>query len=187
MEHFEVLIKNNYNAQILSTEQLKRILDSSGVRHKRKFSFPTQLKYAAIIILFLGSVFSIYLSQRAYIIVHDFATEVAYNHEKKLPPEIQTNSVNQLNQELNKLNFKIVLPERITGTMTLIGGRYCSVDNRIAAQLKLENQNSEIVTCYVFRKEETFDFDQEIVNKNVKVTIWNSDHLIYAIASDVNP
>ena len=63
----------------------------------------------------------------------------------------------------------------------LVGGRYCSVDNRIAAQLKLEDCDGGFITCFLFKKKESFSFDETITKKHVEVELWDEDPLIVAV------
>lgn len=185
MEDLERKIKDCYYSKALSSKQLEAIVNTAGEKKKTR-SFPPLLKYAAVLLVIIGSAYVFYFAplQRQTHVLEGFAAEIAYNHTKKLPPAIKTNEVEKLNLELNELNFQIVLPDRITSSFTLLGGRYCSVNNRIAAQLKLKTKTQEIVTCYIFKKEERFNFDETIRQGNVKVEIWESDDLIYAIARD---
>ena len=72
----------------------------------------------------------------------------------------------------------------ITDGKTLVGEKYCSVDNRIAAQLKFINKTGQEETCYVFRNQEKFSFDEDIEKQGVVVTLWNTQKLVFALARD---
>ena len=72
----------------------------------------------------------------------------------------------------------------ITDGKTLVGARYCSVDNRIAAQLKFINKTGQEETCYVFRNQEKFSFDEDIEKQGGVVTLWNTQKLVFALARD---
>ncbi|WP_298514449.1 hypothetical protein [uncultured Kordia sp.] len=187
MEDLERKIKELYGTQSLSSEQLQRITSEKGKKTLLKSLIVR--KYAAVFLFMVmvsSSLYCLYFfsSNSQDNILHGFASEIAYNHQKKTPPKIKTNSVAELNAQLPDLNFKISLPARITDKFQLKGGHYCSVDNRIAAQLRFENEAKEKITCYVFKKEEDFNFDTAIAEKNTKVTLWDAGDLIYAIAVD---
>ena len=186
MENLERKIKHAYNSKKLSSNQMESIQNVSPVIYKKRAQIFSLLKYAAIFLVILSGIYSVYLlpSQQQNKILNQFATEIAFNHNKNLPPEIKTNSISEINKKLNRLNFKITLPKKITDHYKLIGGRYCSVNNRIAAQLKLESTDLKIVTCYIFKKEESFDFNTLKNENNTQVLLWDSNDLIYAIASD---
>jgi len=186
MINLERKIKHAYNSKKLSSNQMESIQNASPVRYKKRDQIFSLFKYAALFLLILSGIYSIYLlpSQQQNKILNQFATEIAFNHNKNLPPEIKTNSISEINEKLNRLNFKIILPKKVTSHYKLIGGKYCSVKNRIAAQLKLESTDLKVVTCYIFKKEESFDFNTLINENNTQVLLWNSNDLIYAIASE---
>jgi hypothetical protein len=117
-------------------------------------------------------------------IVTAFAEEIAFNHQKQLPPDLKTSNLFELNSKMSKLDFNLFLLKNITTDYKLQGGRYCSVGDRIAAQLKLKDSVGKIVTCYVFKKLEKFDFEHKIIFNSILETIWDNDTLICAIATD---
>jgi hypothetical protein len=184
MKELERHIKNHYNSQSLNLEQLNLI--TSQTKKKKIVSIPVFLKYAAILVVTIGVMYSLFIlpKQQQYSIVSAFAEEIAFNHQKQLPPDLKTSSLSELNSKMTKLDFDLFLPERITNNYNLQGGRYCSVGNRIAAQLKLINRQGKIITCYVFKKTEKFNFDQQIMSNNVEVKIWDNSTLIFALAID---
>lgn len=186
MKEIEKQIKEFYSSESLSIEQLEAIESGSNKRNKRQVVIPNILKYAAVFIVFIGILYALFLlpKQRQNNIINEFAEEIAFNHLKKLPAEIKTDNVLMLNKKMDKLDFEIVLPQKISTNLVLKGGRYCSVDNRIAAQLKLENKQGNKVTCYVFKKNENFEFDNKIVKDDVEVTFWDDETLIFALATE---
>ncbi len=187
MDDLDKRIKRVYLSKTLSEEQLEKIINQSQQKTKKSFSVSKKIiKYAAIALILTSTVYGLYFLplQKENRILNEFATEIVFNHQKTLPVEFETNNIQHLSKKLNKLNFKISLPSRITDSLELKGGRYCSVDNRIAAQLKLKNEQGKLLTCYIFKKEEHFSFDKKISKENVWVQIWSSDGLIYALASE---
>lgn len=187
MDDLDKKIKQAYRSKKLSEKQLSGIINQQAVATKKSpLISKSLLKYAALFLVVLSTAFALYyfLSPQENKILNQYAEEIAYNHKKGLPVEIETGNVAELNLELTKLNFELYLPPRITNAYELKGGRYCSVDNRIAAQLKLINQQDKVFTCYVFKKEESFNFDKEFSKKGVQVSLWNSSGLVYALASD---
>ena len=184
MEDLELIIKKNYDSNVLSSEQIKSITTQPRQSSKKTKSIYQRWVYAAAFILLLGCSYLLFLKQQPEQIINDFASEVAYNHKKGSSSDIETNNIHELDKKLTRLDFQLVLPERITHSFKLLGGKHCSVDNRVAAQLKFESADSQIITCYVFKKTEAFHFDKEIIKDDVKVAIWDSEELIYALASD---
>ncbi len=186
MKEIEKQVKEFYNSKSLSIEQFEAIGNGLNNKNKQQIVVSNILKYAAVFIVFVGILYSLFLlpKQRQNSIVNEFADEIAFNHRKKLPAEIKTNNVLVLNKKMDKLDFEIVLPQKISTNLVLKGGRYCSVDNRIAAQLKLENKQGKRVTCYVFKKNENFEFDKKVIKDNVEVTFWDDKVLIFALATE---
>lgn len=183
MSDLDKKIASYYNSRKLSPEQLKGIVEPSqqkvgGVNWYRP------LAYAASILLLITTVYLFYfLPNQQNSILEQFAEEVAYNHKKQKPPKFMTSDVAELNQILDKLDFNFELGNRILSQYKLIGGKYCSVDNRIAVQLRLEDKDGNWSTCYIFKKKEDFSFDKSIINDKTEVELWDKDDLIYAIAS----
>jgi len=183
MKKIEQQIKEFYNSNSLSHEQLELIKNQTHKKNNRLLSIRKVMRYVALIIFIFGTAFIYdHFKDSQSLILKDFAKEVSFNHQKQLPPEFKTNSILELNRKMIKLNFDLNLPQKITSNLQLKGGRYCSMDNRIAAQLKFENKQGKIVTCYVFKKEEKFDINKKIVDKNIEVHIWDNGTLIFALA-----
>lgn len=186
MKEFEQQIKEFYNSKSLSTEQLESIIHQSENKKNRLISILHLLKYAAIFFVFAGTVYVLYFlpKQQQVSVINSYAKEIAFNHQKQLVSEIKTSSISELNNKMDKLDFEILLPLKITNNLKLKGGRYCSIDDRIAAQLKFENNQGKIITCYIFRKVEKFVFDKKILNNNIEVVIWDNGTLIFGLATD---
>lgn len=184
MSDLDKKIASYYNSKKLSTEQLKGIVDPPQQKSGR-VRWYRPLAYAASLLLLIGTAYLFYFmpNNSQNLILEQFAEEVAYNHKKQSPPKFITADVGELNQELDKLNFNFELGNRILDNYTLIGGRYCSVDNRIAAQLSLKDKKGNPSTCYIFKKEEDFSFDRSIIKGKTTVDLWDKDDLIFVIAS----
>ena len=95
MVNLERKIKHAYNSKKLSSNQMESIQNASPVRYKKRDQIFSLFKYAALFLLILSGIYSIYLlpSQQQNKILNQFATEIAFNHNKNLPPEIKTNSI----------------------------------------------------------------------------------------------
>ncbi len=179
MKKIEQQIKGFYNSKSLSVEQLELIKNQTPKKNNSLMSIRKVIKYAAVILFLVITTF-IYVQHKNN---QTFILKKMANDQKQLPPVIKTNNILELNSKMSKLNFDLYLPKKITANLQLKGGRYCSVDNRIAAQLKLENKQGKIVTCYIFKKEEKFDINTKIEkNKNIEVDIWDDGTLIFALA-----
>jgi len=54
----------------------------------------------------------------------------------------------------------------------------------LAAKLELKNRSNETVTCYVFKKTEKFNFDNQVNSNNSTVTFWDNNDVIFALAQN---
>lgn len=121
------------------------------------------------------------------------ATEVAKNHIKLKPLEIETNSIEDIRSYFNKLDF-IPINSKLVNQfgLELIGGRYCSLQGITAAQLRVREPGSTTVqTLYQteYRKDifedmpklEEGDEPVDIYIKGIKVKIWVEKGLLFAL------
>ena len=113
------------------------------------------------------------------------AGEVATNHHKQLAVEFSTTDVSQLREQMSKLDFSLVLPQRFQdGRHRLIGGRYCSIQGQIAAQLRLADAHGYACTLYEVRpvdalasvSEGRFEID------GCEVELWKENGLLMVLA-----
>jgi len=121
------------------------------------------------------------------------AMEVATNHIKLKPLEIETRSIEGIRDYFKKLDFIPVSSKLVSDAgLELIGGRYCSLQGITAAQLRVRKPGSNTVqTLYQteYRKD-VFDsmpvLEQghepvDIYVKGIKVTIWVEKGLLFAL------
>jgi hypothetical protein len=121
------------------------------------------------------------------------AMEVATNHIKLKPLEIETRNIEAIRDYFNKLDFIPVSSKLVSDAgLELIGGRYCSLQGITATQLRVRKPGSDIIqTLYQteYRKD-VFDtmpvLEQghepvDIYVKGIKVTIWVEKGLLFAL------
>ena len=121
------------------------------------------------------------------------AMEVASNHIKLKPLEVETSSIEGIRDYFEKLDF-MPLNSRLVNQsgLKLLGGRYCSLQGVTAAQLRLSRPGSEnLQTLYqteyikhVFKNMpvmEEGDEPVEIYVKGIKVKIWVEKGLLFAL------
>lgn len=184
MNEIDKKIKKYYESKSLSNDQLKKIVDNQkGLKNK-----PSKLpwKYAAIFCFFaISFVLYQYKSIPQERLLDKYAKEVAFNHHKNLASDILTQSVSNLNKKMSKLNFEIHIPQEINNKYSLLGGRYCSIDERLAAQLKLQNkENNQIVTLYVLDEIKNENFNESFYVDSTSIHIWNEESKLFVLASD---
>ncbi|NQX98014.1 MAG: hypothetical protein HRT73_09060 [Flavobacteriales bacterium] len=186
MKKLEEQIRDIYDSKSLSIVQLE-LIKNKTLRNNKSIikSISHIFKYAAIFILILGvCTLFIYPKHQQNIIINNFAEEIAIKHQRQVPSEFLSNSIIDLNSKMKKLNFNLILPKRNIFELELIGAKYCSVNNRIAAKLELKNRSNETVTCYVFKKTEKFNFDNQVNSNNSTVTFWDNNDVIFALAQN---
>ncbi len=123
------------------------------------------------------------------------AMEVVANHIKLKPLEIETSSIEGIRRYFKKLDFVPVNSQLVNQLgLELIGGRYCSLQGNIAAQLRVRKPGTNTVqTLYQteYRKDvfenmptlEEGDKPVDIHVKGVKVTIWVEKGLLFALTN----
>ena len=121
------------------------------------------------------------------------ALEVATNHIKLKPLEIETSNIEGIRDYFNKLDFLPVNSRLVSDAgLELIGGRYCSLQGITAAQLRVKKPGSNAVqTLYQteYRKDifenmpllEEGQAPVEIYVKGIKVRIWVEKGLLFAL------
>ena len=76
--------------------------------------------------------------------------EIAYNHKQDMPIEVASNSLDDIRSYLDKLSFPIISSSALgKSNWEFLGGRYCSINGKLAAQLKIKNtKDNSIHTLY---------------------------------------
>ena len=136
-------IQNHFRKSELSSEQLHYLTQLQKNRGGMDpVSLLFKISFAAIAVSVL--LLSFYLFKGGESIAERVSKEVAYNHNKNMPMEIEASSLDQIQNYLIKLDFKLIQSESFSQSQwKLIGGRYCSIQGRMAAQLKIANKPEE--------------------------------------------
>lgn len=116
------------------------------------------------------------------------AKEIALNHRKQLDVEFSTQRYASLTALMSKLDFAPRKPSAGTcRNTTLLGGRYCSIGNSIACQLKLRSRDGAIHTLYQTRWAKTYAHvaDRTVVVDGVRVRFWRERDVLFGLASSV--
>lgn len=187
MKDLDQHIKTFYNTKVLTDDELHQIRSKKAQSKLSLFSTRWAWRSAVVFALIATSmlVLNLVIKNHRYSVAFNYAREVALNHEKALSSDIESSSIIELNQQMTKLDFSMILPEKISSEYTLKGARYCSINFHIAAQLKIEDPSGSISTLYLFKKTEDFPIDQKIILQDTEVTLWDTGKLVYALASDL--
>lgn len=77
------------------------------------------------------------------------AHEVLTNHLNIKPLDVETNSIAQIKTYFDRLDFAPQLSKQVSNeAAVLIGGRYCTLQGAIAAQLRFKLPSGEVMTFY---------------------------------------
>ena len=69
--------------------------------------------------------------------------EAALNHQTKLQVEYDDSDLVALAASMERLDFDLVLPERLAKGHTVLGGRYCTLAGNLAVHLRLQPHQGE--------------------------------------------
>ena len=126
-------------------------------------------------------------------LVAEIAAEVVGNHLHMKPLEIEGGEIASLRGYFSRLDFNPVESRYLADTgLDLLGGRYCSLQGVIAAQLRFKNLGSDkLHTLYqvgydpaIFKALPNTDEGEQpisVFSKGVKVTIWTEKGLLLAL------
>jgi len=192
-------VRNHFEQHSLSTDQFERLealLDvnapiPAGRRHMVRPLISWSAAAAivallAIIVLFPpGLVEDIPMTEQ-------IALEVARNHIKLKPLDVETNSMDAIRRYFTDLEF---VPAEISllanADLELLGGRYCSIQSVPAAQLRITSPDgNHLQTLYQteYRKDifgtlpvlENGDAPVTVNVKGITVRIWVEKGLLFA-------
>lgn len=183
-----------YYGQVSPDADLTRTLaqkaeeaQNSGLGTQKVLGRMTYPRMAAVIILLIslgGGIFML-KGSKGRKVAKAYAEEIALNHNKDLPPEIITTEYFAINEQLPKLDFKVVGSGKAHGT--LLGARYCSIGESIAAQLKMGDKLGNVYTFYQFKKDQDIKLPKESIFEigNVEVMIWEEAGLVMGFAGEI--
>lgn len=126
------------------------------------------------------------------------AEEVASNHLHAKPLEIQSGSMGAVRGYFDQLGFAPVETQKVGPELSLLGGRYCSLQGVAAAQLRLRNTaTGAMETLYEteYRRDVFGSLPQiekgekPIVTyaRGIQVTIWVEKDIVFALTREPPP
>jgi hypothetical protein len=113
------------------------------------------------------------------------AQEIAMNHNKALAVEYQGDNYQVLSLDMDKLDFNLQAPQKIVDDVfTVTGARYCSIQGKIAAQVKLTDKKGRIYTLYQTRLSKEFDAikNSSVQHADVRIRLWKESAILYGLA-----
>ncbi|MEM0967799.1 MAG: hypothetical protein AAGJ31_00485, partial [Verrucomicrobiota bacterium] len=115
------------------------------------------------------------------------AQTVATTHSRSESPEYPAADLVSLNAQMTALDFPLQPCDGICLTSNkLLGGRYCALEDKIAAQLKVQTCPESVCTLFAYRPSSSvvpFPSGKTFSLHGVNVHIWKEDQIGYALAS----
>lgn len=144
--------------------------------------------YAATCVLLTGLILSLSLFNQTSL-TERVIDEIAYNHRQEMPVEVAANTMPAIGQYLDRLSFSLISPRALTDNgWQILGGRYCSINGKLAAQLKVKNiAEDKVYTLYQASAEgdlvQTGISMKSGMVDGVDVSIWQEQGLLLGLAS----
>jgi anti-sigma factor RsiW len=113
------------------------------------------------------------------------AAEIALNHSKNLAVEFPAKGYAELRDQMEELDFTLH-PPSLPGArgLRVVGGRYCSIQGQLAAQIKLEDDAGRLVTLYETRFVRGFAglSEGDLDLQGLRIRIWRDGDLLLGLA-----
>ena len=168
---------NNYPAASLLIAEWFRRASQGPARHALLAS-----------LLLLGLFISALMIPDSGDVTQLVAQEISLNHNKQLAVEFPLETYAALSQQMGKLDFIVRPSARVDPShYQLLGGRYCSIQGKLAAQLKFQDQQGAIHTLYqTLQSDALTELEEGRVQLNgLNITLWQEAGLLYGLASPI--
>lgn len=181
MDTLDKHIRNHYESTALEADQLQRILTSGTKRHTSFRPISAAIAASILVLASLTVHHQTSIGERT----DRTLREAAMNHSTRLDVEFTSNEIASLNQQMTLLPFTISLPDSIKSTFTVVGTRYCTINGKLAAHIKLLEPSSN-TTVSLFMTNNDEDLEQ-LDNKQrtldgLDVKLWRERGLFFAMA-----
>ncbi|MCH8044485.1 MAG: hypothetical protein IID44_12270 [Planctomycetes bacterium] len=113
------------------------------------------------------------------------AEEIATNHNRDMPVEIETDAFDSLAEKLDKLDFRPISPGRLDEReLQMVGGRYCKIQGQIAAQIKLRDAAGRTWTLYECRDSKLLSGvrARRVKTLGIEVELWREAGVLLGLA-----
>ena len=191
MQKLDTLIDKHYHQQSLSEAKLDAILAQAREQQPlQNTPLPVQrrrwLLVAGAATLLLGGG----LALKPYLLAtptERVLAEVIANHLLREPLEVNSANYATVRAALPTLDFALRVPAAVKASVELIGGRYCTIRDNPAAQLRLQEKTTDQARTLFVSKltpELSAIGPLHVVQDGVTVTAWQEHGLFYALAAD---
>lgn len=191
-------IKEYYQDQRLSDNSVDRILERGRqVAQERQFASTSRERFFSVsqiklgVLAFAASFFLAVVIGQTYFFTRSntesVLAEIAMNHNKRLNVEYPYQEFQKLQAAMDRLDFNLMPMIDLPGKFALLGGRYCSIQGKLAAQLKVKDiVSGNIATLYVTPATDKLQkiANQQVVFDNVTIRMWQDGKNFYGLATD---
>lgn len=180
MDQLDRSLKQHYESQQLDPKKMDRILRQG--RPRRRWAGYLGLAVAACLAF---AVAHQQLQRRAT--VESLLAEIAMNHAKGLAVEVAGADYSQVQAGLERLDFPLQPAPRLQDEYALLGGRYCSIQGGLAAQLKVRQRATGLVrTLYVTRLTPQLEglLPLDGRHEGVPIRLWAEEGRVFALAGE---
>ncbi len=195
MDRLDQQLRDYYQEQKLPSAKVESILESGTLVVVPWWRSPRHVLPLAAVFVFallgLGFMASSLTTSETSQLAYSVAKEVAKAHNKALAPEVVTQSYTTLQAQLHRVDFSLQpKADALAAACTLLGGRYCSIQGELAAQLRL--QDARTGTLYtLFVTKETPQLEKlKASNRWVEgdnVRFWREGDRFFALAGPAPP
>jgi anti-sigma factor RsiW len=181
MNPIDTQIKEYYQKQPLSEDQLRALRPPEDSPATRPWLLPfAAAATAAAVVLAIFILKPVGLTEAV-------VTEIAKNHSAHHPMEIRSSDYGEVAAALDRIQFPLTPPdEEFRRQYTLVGGRYCSIRNKRAAQLRVrKNSTGQMHTLYITKLTDELRALPETTRTidGVQVRLWNDGKCLFGLAS----
>ncbi|MGB3209145.1 MAG: hypothetical protein WBB19_00425 [Desulforhopalus sp.] len=112
------------------------------------------------------------------------SNEIGMNHTKRFKVEFEDQTITGLIKQMDKLDFTLRMPARLSQSLTITGARYCSIRGRIAAQVHMTDSNGHYYTLYQTKLVDPLAAIEEtsLHLDGVGYRLWHEDGVFFGFA-----
>ena len=194
-------VKGYYSGQRLSPEKLQALMSIEVPEAKvgeppsrrqitywmARWRFQRNLSIAAgLLLLVVGTLqLQSFMTPVINSLPYRVAQEIALNHNKQLANEFEVSTFSKLAALMMKLDFVPYIAKRVEALdYQMTGGRYCSIQGQLAAQVRLIGEQEKDITLYQTQLNEELATlqESEYVVDGVNVQLWFENGRLFGLA-----
>ncbi|MGI9334355.1 MAG: hypothetical protein ACR2RL_14495 [Gammaproteobacteria bacterium] len=183
MNNLDHKLREYYEGQHLSERRAESMLAATERMRERDRRWIGRMAAALAVFTVGFGALHLYLNWRDH--TQLVLQEVALNHRHDHPAEVTAHSYAEIANALDKLDFALEPPDALKANFVLEGGRYCSVQGRLATQLMLRSKSSgerySLFATELSGKLRRVGARDATVG-DVAVSLWPENGVFYALA-----